>query len=386
MSYARILYPDRAEQIRQNAILRKGYRVFLDHWPNFIEFLKQSYERVAARQASYALSIYGPQGVGKTLLADKIKTDFYDTKEAIGNQNIEYDPNNLWHILSSGYNKDINLIKTATLNTELFDASDNVNWVETVSNWSKTQPTRAKIVILDNAERAYFGAGLAGIDEPSYSAKKEVSSMTVHIAQQFVRLARSDIRGSLFIILGNDEEFLSTFQKTCENQHRGMVAFKPLPLPSSKDKETIVRINVNRLNKVSYWSCVDKSGPEKKSELYDTLKSAATFPDTFSAVDDAFAEAQSRQGRPANKCILSLVLLTRDLKDCDKIASYLSKGESELIFQHEVGRIDLINTNFCKVSLPKANDEALMLESEFSLRLVSLSEIWIKKLLYKLNF
>lgn len=381
-TYARILYPDRAEDMRQNPRLRQGYRVFLDHWPDFIKFLKQSYERVVARQASFALSIYGPQGVGKTLLADKLRTDFFVTKEYLQYGSLEYDPNNLWHILSSGYNKDTDSIKNATENTEFIEASDVSNWVENVSNWSSSHPTRAKIVILDNAERAYFGSGLAGLDEAEYISKRNDPALTVHIAQQFVRLARSSIRGTLFIILGNDKEFLSTFHTTCESQHRGMVDFQHLPLPSPKDKETIVRININRLNTVSYWSCVDKSGPEKKRELYDTLKSVATFPDTFYAVDEAFSEAQARQGRPANKCILSLVLLTRDISSGYNIARHLSGGqETTPILKHEISEIYAINKNYCQVVMPNNLDQAAMLESEFTLRLVTLSDKWIKQFL-----
>lgn len=380
--YARILYPDRAEDMRQNPRLRQGYRVFLDHWPNFIKFLKQSYERVVARQASFALSIYGPQGVGKTLLADKLRTDFNSTKESVQHGSFDYDPNNLWHILSSGYGKDIDSIKRSTENTEFIEASDLSNWVETVSNWSSSHPSRAKIVILDNAERAYFGAGLAGLDEAEFISKRKDESLTIHIAQQFIRLARSSIRGTLFIILGNDEEFLSTFYETCESQHRGMVSFQHLPLPSPKDKETIVRINVNRLNKVSYWSCVDKSGPEKKRELYETLKSVATFPDTFYAVDEAFSEAQARQGRPANKCILSLVLLSRDISSSSTIAKHLS-GEQSItpILKHEVSEIYVINKNYCQIVMPNNIDQAAMLESEFTLRFITLSNKWIKQFL-----
>ena len=383
MDYSRILFPDRAEYMRENDKVRKGYRVFLEHWPKFIDFLKKSYERVARRKTSYALTIYGSQGVGKTLLADKLKTDLQETLHQISSGNLTYDGNNLWHLLTCGANKDIKLIRNATVNSELFDVSDEINWIDRVSDWSKTHPTRTKVVILDNAERAYFGAALAGLDPAEFIDRKSQKSLTIHIAQQFVKLARSSANGTLFIILGNDEEFLKTFYETCESQHQGMVVFENLPLPTHEEKETIVRININRLNKVSYWSCIDKSGPKMKQDLYNKLAGTATFPETFTAVDDAFADAQSRRGRPANKCLLSLVVITKDLTKSDEIALYLARKTGTDEIKHDVAHLYVIPENFCQTLYSETDrvDAAQMLESEFTLRLIMLSELWVSQLL-----
>ena len=290
MDYNRILFPDRAEDFRFNPVLRKGYRIFLKHWPEFISFLEKSYEKVAHRQASYALTVYGEQGVGKTLLADKLITDFEITKTKISEGNLVYEDNNLWHRISGGRNENVELIKQATIITEIKDLSDRIDWVEEVTKWGKNFPNKPKIVILDNSERAYFGASLAGINEVEFFEKKNSSHVATHIAQQFIRLARSDIKGTLFIILGNDKQYLTDFYQSCEKQHKNMVSFHELPLPLNMDKEMIVRINVNRLNPVSYWACIDKSGPDMKNELYQKLHGAATFPESFNAVEEAFTD------------------------------------------------------------------------------------------------
>lgn len=381
MAYSRIIFPDRAENMRENDKLRKGYRVFLNYWLDFISFLKKSYERVSERQSSYALTIYGAQGVGKTLLADKLKTDIEQTKIQINYGNITYDENNLWHRLTCGNHKNIKLIQDATINSELYDATDDINWIIKVSDWSNSHVNRTKIVILDNAERAYFGAALSGMDEASFIARRSEPAVATHVAQQFIKLARSSARGTLFIILGNDEQFLHTFFDACESQHQGMVVFSNLPLPSNKDKETIVRINVNRLNKVSYWSCVDKSGPHLKEDLYNKLAGTATFPDTFNAVDDAFADSQSRKGRPANKCLLTLVILTKDLSKSEEIALSLSKKSNTNVIKNDVAHLFYIPDNYCQVLCPDKIDASMMLESEFTLRLLFLSEIWVQQLL-----
>ncbi len=379
MTYARILFPDRAEDMRQNPKL-KGYRIFLSHWPQLISFLKTSYERVVTRHASYALILYGPQGIGKTLLADKLQFDFQTTKEGICKGNISFDQNNLWHKISGNFKYTDDVIN-ATNNSAILDCTDLDDWVDVVEEWAKNNKDRTKIVILDNAERAYFGATLAKLNPAEYLSQIDNPHMFVHIAQQFIRLARTQLGGTLFLILGNNQEMLSKFHETCESQHKGMVVFNELPLPSGEEKESIVRINVNRLNRVSYWYCVDKSGPEKKKELYEKLRGISTFPDAFSAVDEAFTESQARQGRPANKCLLTLAVLVKDFSNNLSIAECLSGRNDTIKFKHEVAELYIITDNYCQKVLPNNKDQAKMLESEFSLRLLVLHNLWIQKLL-----
>lgn len=371
------MFPERAELIRTNPKLI-GYRVFLGIWNDFISFLKQSYERVYSRRASYTLVVYGPQGVGKTLLADKLKSDFYITKDYVQKeQRFSLDHNNLWHQLSCGHSvNETSLIKEATLRTEIIDMDGKIDWVKEIGNIDKE---KIKIVILDNAERAYFGASLARMDESTYVSHKNDKAITEHIAQQFIRLARSELASTLFIVLGNDRNFLSNFSNACEMQHGGMVKFHDLPLPSPTDKEKICRINVNRLNPVSYWYCIDKSGPENKRELFNRLKGTANFPDTFSAVDDAFA-AQGRYGRPANKCLLTLLIITPNGDTADVIANKLAGTQIKPFFEHNISKLYVITSNFCQIVLGET-DQTKMLESEFTLRLLFLYDNWTKHLM-----
>lgn len=80
-----------------------------------------------------------------------------------------------------------------------------------------------KIVIADNAERAYFGAVLAGILQTEFLANRE--GMGEHVAQQFVKLARTDLRKTLFIVSGNVSKYLKAFYDECERQHGGMANY-----------------------------------------------------------------------------------------------------------------------------------------------------------------
>jgi hypothetical protein len=44
-----------------------------------------------------------------------------------------------------------------------------------------------------------------------------------------------------------------------------------LPMPDGAEKETVVRVNTNRLNRVPYWFCLDKAGPEEKLAVKTAL-------------------------------------------------------------------------------------------------------------------
>ncbi|KAA0547426.1 hypothetical protein FZW96_11225 [Bacillus sp. BGMRC 2118] len=381
MVYKRILFPDRAEDIRFNPKFQSSYRIYLDHWDDFISFLKTSFERVVVRNSSYALSIFGPQGVGKTMLADKLKNDYEITKAHIQKGELEYNKNNLWHRIVTQPGRNLEELISITKNADLIDATDNKNWVKDISQ-RNAENDRIKVVIADNAERAYFGASLAEMNESDFIEKKGQSSVATHVAQQFVRLARGDLRKTLFIILGNDEQYLSTFYETCQTQHKGMCEFKTLEIPTSTDKENIVRRNINRLNPVSYWSCIDKTSPENKSKLYDILSGDTTFPETFEAVDDAFADSDQRTGRPANKSLLSFVLITQNLQEANKIASTLAgKYLEEADYKYkDLVALYTIPEQYVQNVLGE-KDDCQMLESEMTLRLIIFSNDWAKKLL-----
>lgn len=220
------------------------------------------------------------------------------------------------------------------------------------------------------------------MDESDFIDRKDQAAVATHVAQQFVRLARGDLRKTLFIILGNDEQYLSTFHETCQTQHKGMSEFKALDIPTAIDKENIVRRNINRLNPVSYWSCIDKTPPEKKSELYEILRGDSTFPDTFETVDDAFASSDQRAGRPANKSLLSYVLITQSLDEANNIASSLAGRyiDAADFSYKDVAELYIIPEQYAQNVLG-AKDDCQMLESEFNLKFIILSDEWTKRFL-----
>ena len=77
-----------------------------------------------------------------------------------------------------------------------------------------------------------------------------------------------------------------------------------------------------------------------------------------------------------------MVCITRDISNSDKIALQISENTSECLFNNEVASLYHIQQNYCKKTcISYSKEEAEMLESEFSLRLLMLSDIWVKQLL-----
>ena len=375
--YQQLIYPERAEDLKYNEFIKDNYKIFLDHWGENIKFLKNSYEKVFSNNGiSYALVIYGPQGVGKTILASKLNNDYEITRKSIKEKTLEYDKENLWHLITCGVDKSKDKIKEATEKTRMMNLTGDNKWIEKIEVGDNTN-----VVIIDNAETADFGSALAELSGIEYMSNRDTPHVAQYTAQRFVSLAREKIRGTLFIILGNDETYLTNFVDTCEKQHKGMVKFHKLDIPMAEKKEKIVRTNINRLNSASYWSLLDKANDEVKENLYDKLNDASTFPDVFNIVNEAFSEYIPRVGRRANKCMLSFVLCINNFSEAQDIASYLARKLVETPdFEHDIVKIYTLTDSYCQRVLGDINSSQ-MLESEFSMQLIILSEIWFSKLL-----
>jgi GTPase SAR1 family protein len=235
--YQQLIYPERAEDLKYNEFIKDNYKIFLDHWEDNIKFLKISFEKVFSNNGiSFALVIYGAQGVGKTILASKLKNDYEMTLKSIKEKTLKFDEENLWHLITCGGDKSEAKIKEATEKTRMMNLTGEANWIEKIKPGDHTN-----VVIIDNAETANFGSALTNLNGIEYMSQRDIPHVAQYAAQQFVSLAREKVRGTLFIILGNDEQYLTNFFETCEKQHKGMVKFHKLDIPMSERKEKIVR-------------------------------------------------------------------------------------------------------------------------------------------------
>ena len=374
--YQGILFPSRAEDLRQQ--LFKSYRVFLDYWDSLSEKLRFRYEELAVSRRTTAVVVYGAQGTGKTLLADKLKQGL---DRATTDQDSVGDRTNLWHRLTGGSKLDPVLIRDATRNTRLLHIEDDPKWIETCLKWFEQRSSHEHcIIVADNAERAYFLQGLLGLDDASFLQLGRTDEAYRMAAERFVGLTRTKLRPAFFLFLTNNEDFALNFSSRVNGQHADLIALEALPLPSDRDKETVVRVNTNLLNRVTYWYCLDRAGPDGKQAVHHAIRGNETFPGSFAAVNNALAQAD-RSGRPANKCVMSLAVFT----DADVLTSIvrpnLGHTWDKLSWISDHLRVELFDSGWASTVLPGDERRAKLLESEWNLRVVTFSNRLLAALL-----
>ena len=265
-AYKGIVFPDRAERVRDFP----SYRVFLDRWNELSTALGERFEGVALRGESRVLAVHGEQGRGKTLFAQQLAKDFEKTKTTLQSStaNFQFEESNLWHRIAGGLENDPTLVSKAKNSAECIHIEDDDNWLKSLLPRLDGNKTRNFIVIADNAERSYFRRGLVELDLSDYLAVQDNPQFLTMVAQKLVHLCRTKMSRCLFVTLSNDQSFLTGLQSAVEAQHEGRLEVLPLPVPGARDKETVVRINTNRLNRISYWYCLDKAGPDEKRPCF----------------------------------------------------------------------------------------------------------------------
>ena len=322
------------------------------------------------------------------MFARKLASDFERTQVS---GPVEASEDNLWHRISGGSSGsapllDANSIAAARGATSLISVSDDPalggivvpddrHWMKAVLEKIHGDPNRRWVVLLDNAERGHFLQSLVELSDMDFIKMRHQPEAAALAAQRFVGYARNRLRGCLFVVLTNDLEFAATVDDAVNAQHQGMLVRTDLPLPGPAEKETVVRVNTNRLNHISYWYCLDRAGPSEKSAVYTALSGAETFPGSFAAVDTAI-KSSSRQGRRAKTCLLSLVVLTKDV-DRTELGQLGHEWRTEV--DHEWLSVVNFDEKWATSILPPK--DAGLLESEWTLRVVALGEPFSKSLL-----
>ncbi len=387
MEYNRIIYPERAEYLSEQKF--RSYKVFLSHWDALSAKIKSNFEETHLRRVSKTLIVYGAQSTGKTLLANKLSQDFAATEGVLqSGASLTYEDSNVWHRTVTGFGKNPELVADNTRATALLHIEDDTAWVEKTKQFCGSNTGRTALVIADNCERDYFVQGLLGISDIDFLRIGRTPELVRSAAQRFVALCRGDLRGAMLLMFTNDELFAQAFEAAVNTQHQGLVEAAAMPMPSPRDKETVIRVNTNRLNSFSYWYCLDRAGIDEKKNTYRTL-TAAPSPTTpggykaaFEAVDRAIQRATpSRIGRPPKKCLLTFFVLTdrddiRGAVDLFALGDYTRNVNDNAI-------LDIVTYSDDWTSTLRFGDERSrkLLQSEWNLRVVVAGNQFVSTLL-----
>lgn len=368
-TYPGIRFPDRAEALESF----DGYRVFLDPWAPIADALRPHWEAAARRSASHIFAIHGPQGAGKTLLTRKLGADFETSKRDL--RRLIPDENNFWHRVSGGREFDGHLIREATGDTDFLIVKNESTWPAEAEIFAAGQRADARVLLADNAERAYFRQGLVEMTDMQFLEAEASPALNRLAAQRLVDKLRTTLRGTLLVLLSNSSTFLNSFQAAVEEQHRGMMSVTNLELPGAREKETVIRVNTNRLNPSSYWSAIDQGTIHDREALREALNGDTTFPDSFRAVDTA---AQNRTGRPALRNVITLIVLA-NLDDAADLNTAVVGDVKRT--EVEEGWMSLRAYENSWAPPPIGDREGKLLEPEWTLRVAVLGNPFVRSLL-----
>lgn len=373
--YTRLLFPEKAENLTQ---YKEVYNVRLDHWKSLSSLFQSTFQTVYERRSAAILLVHGDQGCGKTLFGLRMEEDFKRTREG----QVDPQPDNLWHSLIAAEPANAAIISQATNNTYLERLAPEAGWLHRMREFAQRDQHRVRIFLIDNAHRSVILREWAGLSHGEYLGLMERQQESValqQVAEQLVADCRGDFQRSIFLLFSNKGQMMNALLQHIEETHRGLATCLELPLPAPQDKEAIVRTNTNRLNRVSYWYCLDAATKEDRAEVYKVLQEPKGFTDSFRAVDQALRGDARRKGRPANQNIITFVTLATKP---DAVSDFLDRYEEIDRLEHHRGAHHAIWLMKYRWASPlyRGRDAELsrrtkLVESEFCLRWITLDDV-----------
>jgi hypothetical protein len=368
-----LLFPDRAENLGQYST----YDVDLAHWKTLSALFRDKFRSVYERGSSAVLMVHGAQGTGKTLFSRRLADDF----EKAAKGAIDPDRKNLWHTLVGEDPMARATIEAATRESVLRRVSPSSEWLATQRTFVKDDTHRVRIFVLDDAHKDVFMREWAGLSQADYLGFKERKADHIalaSVAERLVEDCRGDFVRSIFLLLSNDSARMAALKNHMDESHVGLATVLELPLPDAATKEQIIRKNTNRLNRMSYWYCLDAAGKDERSAAYDVLTdNSKGFTESFHAIDKALRSSnETRPGRPANRNQITLVTLGTPVGTAK---AFLEDQDLAFEEHHRGSHVGVwwMRDRWAS-ALYEGNDQeisrrARMLESEFWLRWVALN-------------
>lgn len=372
--YDELEYPKRAEFLDAFA----EYRVELEHWRGLSERFSRVFRQVYSSRAASVLLVHAPQGAGKSLFCARLEQDYKATVAGATAPDMD---GNLWHLLVAQDRPDADGIDEATRDATVtrIDPATPDWFSRTEAAAVADTRTRVRIFLLDDAHQVDAMYGWLGMSHQDFAAMQRTDEAYARraVAQKINAGCRGAFKRSIFVMFSNDREWVDQIHAELERWFSGLAAVVELPMPEAPVLERIIRTNTNRLNRVSYWYCLDAAKLVRRQEVRATLLARRGFTESFEKVSETLSIEGRRQGRPGNRNVLTLVTLASRNEDAE---SFLAERGIEVSPLHiagarHVGVWHAWDQWASKVvRRPDAAflRRARMLESEFMLRWVSL--------------
>lgn len=372
--YDELEFPPRAEYLDQY----KEYQVDVTHWRQLAEQFQKAFRQVYARRSAAVLLVYGPQGAGKSMFCTRLAQDYERTRAGAYTPDLR---NNLWHILVATDKPDEEAIREVTRDTalKLVDERKAADWLGDLKEFAREDRSRVRVFLCDDAHKDSMMRPLTDLSAKDFYEARQSGrdALLEHISERLNDACRHEFQRSIFVMLSNNREWVEALRGKLESWFKELATQLLLPVPEPTTLERIVRINTNRLNKVSYWYCLDAAQAEHRKDVRRVLMEGGGFTDSFHAVSRSLDSELRRPGRPGNRNILTLVTLGSELA---AVQSFLEDREIETESYHGATARHLgdweMRGQWASKMVRQPDKEfirrARMLESEFILRWVSL--------------
>ncbi len=376
--YDELEFPRRAEYLDEY----NNYKVEITHWKDLCLQLGKQFRTVYQTRSAAVILVHGPMGSGKSLFCKRLLEDYNRTSK--GNPAKGEAPqckpdlqSNLWHALIAAPEPSEEQIHEATQKARVSQVSGAE--LKMIRETAPDENVRVRVFLLDDAHKDPMVRPWTDIDVTDFyeSRQRGPDALIARVAQDIDTACRNNMRRSVIVMFSNDRKWLEDLKGHLDRCFGDLATLVDMPVPQPRAVERIVRVNTNRLNKVSYWYCVDAAKPEKRRDVRQALNDQKKgFTNSFNAVSDSLAGDGRRRGPPRDRNVFTIVTLGAK---CAAVQEFLEDREIEATTlhtdnSHHIGAWEAWDAWASKIN-KKFLRGSRMLESEFMFRWVSLDMV-----------
>lgn len=369
-------FPERAEYLDDYEV---EYEVHLEHWAAVGDRFAPLLRKVHTNVTSRLLVVCGDPGSGKSLFCQRLERDHAKTKRALDDGSWQLDlTKNLWEILSvNDRSRAKEILETVTRDTVIHRVREEAGWLDRLLTWAKGDDHKVRVIIFDNFDHAPYLAELAMTPLAQYVAlrneQREAASFRT-IAEHLVTHTRGDLRRTILVATANHADLMRRLLDEVAGKWPEMPFLVEVPPLEPKLKERVARVNLNRLNPVSYWQTLDRAHPEKLEQVHRALTESTGVGRVYEHVSVAGASSRpGPRGRPHRFTLVTLGASTAEVKS--RIDKDWEKSAPETRCFHESIAVWRFHQGFAR-SLRASGEDARrcrLFDSEFEVCWVALN-------------